>query len=114
VKKAGLHFLSYSYPEVICFVQNLNRDTKIWHPLNHENVLPFLGFSEEIPRWKLPALISPFCENGDLGKYLDGELPEIGDRALIVRILHLSTLSSNDFYRSSKLAKVLNISTPEE
>jgi len=54
--------------------RRLNRETHVWAPLTHPNVLSFLGVCRNaeildtvIPT---PTLISPFCEKGDVAAYL--------------------------------------------
>ena len=51
------------------YVQRLDREAKVWHLLEHPNVLPFMGISNEFSRF--PALISPFCHNRDMVTYLE-------------------------------------------
>ncbi|KAG8959587.1 hypothetical protein FRC03_007747 [Tulasnella sp. 419] len=46
----------------------LRREMKIWQPLDHPNIVPFLGFS--IPPDVSPSLISPWHTNGNVMKYI--------------------------------------------
>ena len=51
--------------------QRLERETRVWNQLDHPNVLPFLGISKDAgEEGSAPALITPFCANGDVLDYL--------------------------------------------
>ena len=51
--------------------QRLKRETWVWNQLDHPNVLPFLGISKDAgEEGSAPALITPFCANGDVLDYL--------------------------------------------
>jgi hypothetical protein len=71
------------------------RDIRIWLSLDHENVMPFLGWSEDLSgpyglsSGSGPALISLFYENGNLEQYLKNK-PD-ADKASIVSISFVST-----------------------
>ncbi|KZV83311.1 kinase-like protein, partial [Exidia glandulosa HHB12029] len=45
------------------------REIEVWKQLRHTNILPFCGLYTG-PLWKLPALVSPWCRNGDVNSYL--------------------------------------------
>ncbi|PVF95332.1 kinase-like protein, partial [Serendipita vermifera] len=51
-----------------CSLQKVKEEREIWWQLDHENVLPLLGFSEQFGRYG--ALIYPWCEGGNTGNYL--------------------------------------------
>jgi len=48
--------------------RRVNRETKVWNLLSHDNILPFLGVCNKIAR--SPALISPLCKFGNIRNYL--------------------------------------------
>lgn len=48
--------------------QRLNRESRVWHALDHENVLKFLGMCNGLG--PSPALISPLCEAGQALQYI--------------------------------------------
>lgn len=48
--------------------RRLNRETRIWHPLSHPNILPFLGVCYNLGA--SPALISPLCKFGNVSDFL--------------------------------------------
>jgi hypothetical protein len=51
--------------------QRLDRETRVWNKLNHPNVLPFLGISNDVGgEGSAPALITPLCTNGHVLDYL--------------------------------------------
>ena len=41
-------------------------EVTIWHNLSHLNVLPLLGIIQGIGQTHLPALVSPWCERGNV------------------------------------------------
>lgn len=49
--------------------QRLANEITTWRRLSHPNILPFRGlwFAEDSP---LPALVSPWCSNGSINRYL--------------------------------------------
>ncbi|KZV79320.1 kinase-like protein [Exidia glandulosa HHB12029] len=49
-------------------LKRLRREIHVWEQLNHNNVLPLCGVYFGLG--DLPALISPWCENGDICDYL--------------------------------------------
>jgi hypothetical protein len=65
--------------------QRLNRETRVWHSLVHQNVMPFLGLCRGIG--PSPAMISPLYNNGDVHHYLVKN-PQ-ADRQAIVRLKRL-------------------------
>jgi hypothetical protein len=43
----------------------------VWRQLRHTNILPFIGLNKDIfPEDPLPALVSPWMENGSLRDYI--------------------------------------------
>ncbi|KAG6820427.1 hypothetical protein H0H93_000673 [Arthromyces matolae] len=45
-------------------------EVDLWKDLSHENILPFLGVSQ-LPNSPIPALLSPWMDNGTLEDYLE-------------------------------------------
>jgi len=64
-------------------IHRLNRETRVWHSLRHENVLPFLGLCRDLS--PSPAMISPLCHNGDVSQYLLSN-PRVDRQAIIVGV----------------------------
>ncbi|KAG8957354.1 hypothetical protein FRC03_010224, partial [Tulasnella sp. 419] len=60
------------------------REVKAWISLDHPNILPFLGYSIESDGF--PRLVSPWCENGDLQKYIRSH-PEANRPQLLIDVL---------------------------
>ncbi|KAJ7768398.1 kinase-like domain-containing protein, partial [Mycena metata] len=56
------------------------REAEIWAPLNHKNVVPFLGMAHGIGG---PILVSPLYELGHIGMFL-AKRPEVVNRAGIL------------------------------
>ena len=51
--------------------QHLTREVKIWKDLNHPNIIKFIGYAIEGQGSGVKAaLVSKWCENGDIVKYL--------------------------------------------
>ncbi|KXN92898.1 Serine/threonine-protein kinase HT1 [Leucoagaricus sp. SymC.cos] len=50
--------------------QYLIRETAVWSRLHHPNILRFLGLADDLGRHGVPALISPWCNNGTVMEYL--------------------------------------------
>jgi serine/threonine protein kinase len=48
--------------------QRFNRESRLWHQLEHPNILPFLGISFGFGSF--PALVSPLCKSGNAVDYL--------------------------------------------
>lgn len=48
--------------------QQLFREIKLWLKLEHENIVPLLGVTDGFS--SLPALVSPWFQNGTLTGYL--------------------------------------------
>lgn len=48
--------------------RKVKREREIWGRLSHPNILPLYGFSDDFGNYG--ALISPWCENGNVGNYI--------------------------------------------
>ncbi|KAG8915978.1 hypothetical protein FRC00_002193 [Tulasnella sp. 408] len=59
--------------------KRLGREIYVWAALDHPNVLELLGFAFED---EIPCLISPWCENGTVQKYLE-KFPNANRRQLV-------------------------------
>ncbi|KAG2358158.1 hypothetical protein BDR07DRAFT_308164 [Suillus spraguei] len=55
-------------PDVLKIINRLFREIKLWLKLEHENIVPLLGVTDGFG--SLPALISPWFQNGTLTRYL--------------------------------------------
>jgi serine/threonine protein kinase len=69
--------LTVSYPSCkscagLIGLQRLRREIYIWSRLSHDNILPILGLYIDSSKesHELPALVSPWCEKGNLTEYL--------------------------------------------
>lgn len=51
-----------------CVIQELCKEALIWKPLDHPNVLPFLGMCKN--GFPSVGLVSPFMNNGDLMSFV--------------------------------------------
>ncbi|KAJ3566750.1 hypothetical protein NP233_g6801 [Leucocoprinus birnbaumii] len=61
---------THDQENVVKIKTRLIRETTVWTTLNHPNILPFLGLDHSLGREGCPALISPFCQKGDIMAYL--------------------------------------------
>jgi hypothetical protein len=68
--------------QLIDIGQRLHRETRVWHSLSHENVMPFLGLCLDVG--PSPAMISRLYNNGHVHQYL-ARNPQI-DRLSIVSL----------------------------
>lgn len=50
-------------------MQRLDREAKVWHTLEHPNVLEFLGIVRNMGSFF--GLVSPYCAKGYVTGYLD-------------------------------------------
>ncbi|KAG8924543.1 hypothetical protein FRC03_009982 [Tulasnella sp. 419] len=66
------------------FQKHFLREVKAWSELQSSHILPFLGYSKE--SGGTPRLVSPWCENGDLQKYIRSN-PEANRRQLLIDVL---------------------------
>ncbi|KAF9233542.1 kinase-like domain-containing protein, partial [Melanogaster broomeanus] len=77
-------------------------EVHIWIRLDHPNVLKLYGITEGFAR--LPALVSPWVENGTLTKYLEGSGRNITNRERIsivsLVVSFLLTKSNEDTFSS--------------
>ncbi|KAG1906275.1 kinase-like domain-containing protein [Suillus fuscotomentosus] len=55
-------------PDILKIINRLFREIKLWLKLEHENIVPLWGVTDGFG--SLPALISPWLENGSLTEYL--------------------------------------------
>jgi len=67
-------------PEADLVNHRLNKEAKVWHNLDHKNILQFFGFTRDFP--PSPALISPFCEEGNVMTYIKNN--QNTDRSLLI------------------------------
>ncbi|KAJ8589884.1 kinase-like protein [Rhizopogon salebrosus TDB-379] len=58
--------------------KRIRREAYVWITLSHNHILPFLGITM-IDFVLLPALVSPWMENGSLNNYLKREFPQLSD-----------------------------------
>lgn len=66
-------------------LRRLRHEVKVWLQLDHPNVLPLCGLYFGIS--DLPALVSPWCNNGDIGSYLKTREGEAGLWKLKLKLL---------------------------
>ena len=59
-----------SYAEVVFEPQRLNREALVWLHLDHPYVMPFLGICYDFNDSNMPSLVSPYCPNRDIVRYL--------------------------------------------
>ncbi|KAF9448421.1 kinase-like protein [Macrolepiota fuliginosa MF-IS2] len=72
-------------PEPVMKIKTyLIRETAVWVKLNHPNILKFLGLAPDHERFGVPALISPYCNNGTVYQYL-GSHPNINTKLFIMK-----------------------------
>ncbi|KAF8621358.1 hypothetical protein AX15_007832 [Amanita polypyramis BW_CC] len=64
-------------------MRRLDREARVWHTLKHPNVLEFMGIARDLG--PSVALISPFCANGNISKYID-EVPSANRLRLILDV----------------------------
>jgi len=50
-------------------LRRIKRQIRVWKPLDHENIVPFLGVCHDF-HGLLPGLVSPFFANGNIIDYL--------------------------------------------
>ncbi|KAG9048477.1 hypothetical protein FS837_012786 [Tulasnella sp. UAMH 9824] len=99
--------------------KRLGREIYVWAALDHPNVLELLGFAFED---EIPCLISPWCENGTVKKYLQN-FPNANRRRLVreiaegLKYLHLQPIVHGDFkpvgqgfHSGNKIPKTDNVS----
>jgi len=79
-------------------IRRLYRETRVWHSLGHENILPFLGLCRELG--PSPAMISPLYDNADVHRYLanrpDDRLAVILSVARGLKYLHSKDVIHGD------------------
>ncbi|KAG1728742.1 kinase-like domain-containing protein [Suillus paluster] len=57
--------------------KKIRREAYVWITLSHDHILPFEGVTEDFG--PLPALLSPWMENGSLNDYLRREFSQLSD-----------------------------------
>jgi serine/threonine protein kinase len=57
-----------STDSMLSIINRLSREIKVWLKLEHENIVPLWGVTNDFG--SLPALVSPWLENGALTEYL--------------------------------------------
>ncbi|KIJ13858.1 hypothetical protein PAXINDRAFT_13406 [Paxillus involutus ATCC 200175] len=91
-------------------IQRVRREMRIWTNLDHINILPLLGTTMGFGR--LPAMISPWLENGALSSYLERRgdslttmerLALLGDVAAGLHYLHSQSVVHGDLSGSNVL-----------
>ncbi|KZV79317.1 kinase-like protein, partial [Exidia glandulosa HHB12029] len=63
----------------------LQREIRVWQHLDHPNVLPLYGVYFGTGFGELPALVSPWCKNGDICTFLRGRKGESAILSLKLR-----------------------------
>jgi len=51
-------------------IKRLRQEIKVWARLQHEHILPLLGFVRDFTRSHVPSLVSPWMDNGTLVDFL--------------------------------------------
>jgi len=69
-QKVAVKLLRGTRDDLVQMKRRVQRESRVWNNLEHPNVLPFLGFCEDL-RFGRPALISLYCEEGDIMVYLE-------------------------------------------
>ncbi|KAG1728741.1 kinase-like domain-containing protein [Suillus paluster] len=57
--------------------KRIRREAYVWIKMSHDHILPFEGVTEDFG--PLPALVSPWMENGSLNDYLRREFSKLSD-----------------------------------
>lgn len=65
-----LHAYKFFSTTISYFNQRLYREIRVWTDLNHPNITPFLGISNDFDRADTPCLISPYYRHGNIVEYL--------------------------------------------
>jgi serine/threonine protein kinase len=90
-------------PDILKIINRLFREIKLWLKLEHENIVPLWGVTDEFG--SLPALVSPWLENGSLTAYLqhkhetlfdDGKFALLRDVARGLQYLHSQLIVHGD------------------
>ncbi|KAG1868006.1 kinase-like domain-containing protein [Suillus tomentosus] len=90
-------------PDILKIINRLFREIKLWLKLEHENIVPLWGVTDGFG--SLPALVSPWLENGSLTRYLqhkhemlfdDGKFALLTDVARGLRYLHSQSIVHGD------------------
>jgi hypothetical protein len=76
--------------------------------LQHENILPLLGFSYEFG--PLPAMVSPWMHNGSLTTYLGKIFAELTSERKFQIVSYFSTKHTHVTHRNLSYSKWLQLS----
>jgi serine/threonine protein kinase len=85
--------------------QILLRDYHARKQLQHENILPLLGFSYEFG--PLPAMVSPWMHNSSLTTYLGRNFAELTSRRKFQIVCYFSTENAYVIHRNLSYSKWL-------
>jgi serine/threonine protein kinase len=90
-------------PDILKIINRLFREIKLWLKLEHENIVPLWGVTDGFG--SLPALVSPWLENGSLTAYLqhkhetlhdDGKFALLRDVTRGLQYLHSQSVVHGD------------------
>ena len=95
-KVTGSH--SCFYHALLMCAQRLDCETRVWHRIDHPNVLEYLGVV--LNMGKFPALVSPYCAKGNIGGYLK-ENPQSNRLYLVARVPQFTPSYTNFLIRFS-------------
>ncbi|KZV98290.1 kinase-like protein [Exidia glandulosa HHB12029] len=62
-------------------IKHLNREITVWASIDNPFIQPFFGLYWGMGR-ELPALVSPWCDNGDINTYLERQKSRLPEEAL--------------------------------
>ena len=88
---------SCHYCALLMCVQRLNREARVWHALEHPNILKFLGVVHNMGDFF--ALVSPYCAKGNIVAYLE-EYPQTDRFRLVTSVPQFIPLCINFLVRS--------------
>ena len=83
--------------------QRLLRDYRARRQLEHENLLPLLGFCREFRL--LPAMITPWMHNGSLTTYLDRNFAQLTMESKLRIVSCFSMLFAYGIHRNLSCVK---------
>ena len=79
------------------WAQRLNREARVWHALEHTNILEFHGVVHNMGEFF--ALVSPYCAKGNIAFYLE-EYPQTNRLHLVTSVPQFTLLCGNLLVRS--------------
>lgn len=92
-------------------MKSILREVIPWSRMNHPNIIPFCGVTDQIPDWKNQiALVSPWMDNGNITQYLHRNPRQNRLRCVQDIIEGLRALHSSEppiFHRDIKTANIL-------